>query len=444
MCEPTPAKMRSAQSGGWRSKGAMRASNGAGMRRPPRARFSRRTRGAPPFHLRATLLALCLLAVVACGRLPTSNRASSTPTATASFVPAAVVGSVRSLRMFDATTGWAATTDRLLRTTDGALHWRDVTPPLPPAPSHPLLGAFPLSVDNAWVVRGQTGSGPGASQSTLSHTTDGGQTWRTSAAPVFAVAQITFVDAEHGWMLADLDTADGEQGADILRTTDGGQTWAKVASAANRPGALPLMGQKFGLTFHDARTGWVVQGDALDPAPRLHGLFQTHDGGSTWQPAPALAWPAALAHDPSLDEVGRLPTFFSPQMGVLPVLVVAQATGDVTATVLYVSHDGGASWSPTAPLTASIGATSFDDALSLLDASTWWIASSAHGDTTLFQTADGGQRWASWTPGAPFAAVSALDFVSGAQGWAIGSVGLLRTSDGGHTWTILAAAPSAG
>jgi photosystem II stability/assembly factor-like uncharacterized protein len=343
--------------------------------------------------------------------------------------------------MFDATTGWAATTDRLLRTTDGALHWRDVTPPPPPAPSQPLLSAFPVSADVAWVVSGQTGSGPGASQTTLSHTTDGGQIWRTSTAPVFSVAQITFVDADHGWMLADLDTADGEQGVDILRTTDGGQTWAKVASAADRPGALPLTGQKFGLTFHDAMTGWVAQGDTLDPAPRLHGLFQTHDGGATWQAAPALMLPTALTQDPGFDEFGRLPTFFSPQAGVLPVLVVSQATGGVTDTVLYVTRDGGASWSPTMPLPASAGATGIDDVMSLLDPSTWWIASGAHGDTTLFQTADGGQRWASWTPRAPFAAVSALDFVSGAQGWAIGSAGLLRTIDGGRTWTILAAAP---
>jgi photosystem II stability/assembly factor-like uncharacterized protein len=261
--------------------------------------------------------------------------------------------------------------------------------------------------------------------------------------PAFAVAQITFGDAEHGWMLADLDTADGQQNADIFRTTDGGQTWAKIASAADRPGTLPLTGQKFGVTFHDATTGWVVQGDTLDPAPRLHGLFQTHDGGVTWQPAPALAWPAALAQDPALDEFGRLPTFFSPQAGVLPMLVVSQATGGVADTVMYVTRDGGASWSPTTPLPASAGATSFDDVMYLLDPSNWWIVPDANGGTTLFQTVDGGQRWASWTPGAPFAAVSALDFVSGAQGWAIGGAGLLRTSDGGHTWTVLAAAPGA-
>ena len=257
-------------------------------------------------------------------------------------MPTTVVGSVTSVHLFDATTGWATTNDRLLRTTDGGLHWQDVTPP----GSGPQgVVAFPLSANNAWVVRALVEAGPGASQSTVFHTADGGRTWRSSTLPVFSVAQITFADSQHGWMLADLDTADGEQAADIWRTTDGGQTWAKLSSAADRPGALPLEGQKFGLTFRDATTGWVVQGDSVDKAPRLHGLFWTQDGGATWQPAPTLAWPTALVHDPSLVEFGQLPTFFSSQVGVLRLLLVVQATGEVADTVMYVTRDGGTTMS---------------------------------------------------------------------------------------------------
>jgi photosystem II stability/assembly factor-like uncharacterized protein len=260
--------------------------------------------------------------------------------------------------------------------------------------------------------------------------------------PVFAVAQITFVDAMHGWILADVDTGHGEQGVDIVRTTDGGLTWAKIASAADQPGALPLAGEKFGLTFRDTTTGWVVQGDSLDPSPRLHGVFQTHDGGATWQPAPILPWPAALANTPALVEFGRLPAFISPQVGVLRVLLVSLATGDVADTVMYVTDDGGTTWSPTTPLPADAGTTSYDDVTSLLNPSTWWIVASAHGTSTLLcQTSDGGRHWASWMPGTPFTGVTVLDFVSSTQGWAIGSAGLLRTTDEGRTWTILAAAP---
>jgi photosystem II stability/assembly factor-like uncharacterized protein len=343
--------------------------------------------------------------------------------------------------MLSATTGWATAVGRLLRTTDGGLHWQNVTPPALPGTCSRGVTAFALSAAAAWVVRDPVDCGSDALQSAISRTADGGLTWRSSTLPIFAVAQITFVDPEHGWILADLDTADGQQAADIFRTTDGGQTWTKLSSAGDRPGALPLDGQKFGLTFRDATSGWVAQGDALDPAPRLHGLFQTKDGGATWQPAPALAWPAALARNPSLEEVGQLPTFFSPQVGVLRMLVVSQVTGDVADTVMYVTGDGGKTWSPTSPLQASSASTGFVDAISLVDPSDWWIAPNANGGTILLQTSDGGQHWASWTPGAPFAGVSELSFGSDTVGLAIGSAGLLRTSDGGHSWTIVAAAP---
>ena len=156
---------------------------------------------------RAGLLALGLLALAGCGAQATPLAGAPTPTAT--FVPAAVVGSVTTIHMFDAATGWAATVDRLLRTSDGGGHWRDVTPPAPAWTSQPHIVAFPRSASDAWVVRVLMDAGPGASESLLSHTTDGGRSWRASMLPIFAVAQITFADAEHGWMLADVDTAQG-------------------------------------------------------------------------------------------------------------------------------------------------------------------------------------------------------------------------------------------
>ena len=58
--------------------------------------------------------------------------------------------------------------------------------------------------------------------------------------------------------------------------------------------------------------------------------------------------------------------------------------------------------------------------------------------THLFETTDGGKHWVSWIPGLPFADISALSFGSNTLGLAIGSAGLLRTTDGGHTWMIQA------
>jgi photosystem II stability/assembly factor-like uncharacterized protein len=339
--------------------------------------------------------------------------------------------------MFDAATGWAATTDRLLRTTDGAVHWRDVTPPAPPGLGQPHLDAFPLSSGAAWVVRSLAAGETGAAQSLLSHTVDGGQSWHAITLPVVGVAQITFADAAHGWMLGDIDTAGGEQGVDIFGTADGGLTWAKIASAADRPAALPLQGRKTGLTFANASTGWVGLAGPIGPPPPAEGtawLFQTQDGGATWRPVP-LTLPTALAQYPWFYLAGvRPPTFFSPQAGVLPVVVGSRAAGGEVLSLMYVTRDGGATWNATSPIATLSVATS------LLDLSHWWIASDMTADASLFSTADGGERWTPLAPGLPFAGVSALNFVSATQGFAIGGAGLLRTSDGGRTWTILAAA----
>jgi photosystem II stability/assembly factor-like uncharacterized protein len=254
------------------------------------------------------------------------------------------------------------------------------------------------------------------------------------------VAQITFVDPEHGWMLANVDTAGGEQGVDVFRTTDSGLTWAKVSSAAARVGALPLQGRKVGLTFRDAMDGWAAvtgpYGPPL-PSPGTPWLYQTQNGGVTWRPVP-LALPATLAQYPWNYVAGvLLPTFFSAQEGVLPMDVGSRSAGGVVLSVVYVTHDGGATWNATMPISTVTGATSLPDAFH------WWIASEAVTGTSLFSTVDGGLHWLRLTPGAPFTEISVLSFVSSVQGWAIGGAGLLRTSDGGRTWTILAAAPPA-
>lgn len=393
-----------------------------------------------------TLLALCVLVLMAgCGAPPIVVQRTSTHTPASAFVPTAVVGAIHSLRMFDATTGWAATSDRLLRTTDGGIHWRDVTPAPPSGQSLPSLAMFPRASDDAWVVRALGAGGPGASQSAVSHTTDGGRTWRTITLPVFAVTQITFADAMHGWMLADVDTADGEQGVDIFRTTDGGQSWARVASASDQPGALPLQGRKTGLTFRDATTGWASGAGPVNtghPASGVPWFFETRDGGITWQLAP-LALPASLAQYPWFYVAGVLPaTFFPssssslPEVGALPVAVGSASAGGVVLSLVYVTRDGGATWTSTSP------APTTPDAVSLPDPSHWWITANENAGASLFSTSDGGRHWTMLTPGAHFAHVSVLSFVSGGNlGWAIGSAGLLRTRDGGRTWTVLASAP---
>jgi photosystem II stability/assembly factor-like uncharacterized protein len=151
-----------------------------------------------------------------------------------------------------------------------------------------------------------------------------------------------------------------------------------------------------------------------------------------------LALPAALAQYPWFYVAGTLPpTFFSAQVGVLPVAVGSQAAGGGVLSLVYVTQDGGSTWSPTTFVQAA------PDVTSVLDPSHWWIAADTDAGASLYRTTDGGAQWASLTPSGPFAHVSVLSFASSTLGWAIGNAGLLRTTDGGRTWTVLAPAPPA-
>ncbi len=123
---------------------------------------------------------------------------------------------------------------------------------------------------------------------------------------------------------------------------------------------------------------------------------------------------------------------------MLPVALGSSSAGGEVLTLVYVTHDGGATWIAATP------AETEPDAVSLLDPSHWWLdADSADGAAPL-STADGGQHWTMLPSSTPFAQVSALSFVSATQGWAIDSAGLLRTDDGGGAWTVLAPASPAG
>jgi len=97
-----------------------------------------------------------------------------------------------------------------------------------------------------------------------------------------------------------------------------------------------------------------------------------------------------------------------------------------------VTHDGGASWTSTTPVAAS--ATVSD----VIDINHGW----ASDGTLLYVTRDSGQNWTKLAPGGGFQHVTRLDFVSSTIGWAIRTTtpnfpSLLKTVDGGHTWTVV-------
>jgi photosystem II stability/assembly factor-like uncharacterized protein len=336
--------------------------------------------------------------------------------------PAGGLQTMRALHMLDASTGWVLTEHTVLHTIDGGVHWKNVTPPGTTL-SQSSIADFPT----ASIASVATPKVDAATTRVMT-TADGGQTWQQATLQMPSVRKISFIDAQHGWILAAVRPPGGAaEPVIVFRTTDGGKIWVNVATAlfadTTPAGRLPYGGQKSGLHFLNASTGWVTGSVTL---PNLAWLYVTHDGGSTWQQQ-ALRMPSGV----SSAKLSILsPTFFSVADGVLPVVFSHDTTDSAFATAIYVTHNAGNTWQSTVPVSAALRILAF------ADTQHWWGTDG----TMLYRTDDGGKHWMQLSPSANFKNIAQLDFVSDTIGWAIStkapaSSTLLKTVDGGRTWT---------
>ncbi len=128
----------------------------------------------------------------------------------------------------------------------------------------------------------------------------------------------------------------------------------------------------------------------------------------------------------------QAPAFFEGQAGVLTVTCYDLPSGTQSAFV-YSTQDGGATWQ-TEPVTGAYQSAEF------LNAEVGWVLTApdpnAEGPRDLFTTQNAGEtlnrtRQVNWT--------AQFSFVSPQLGWAVAQsaegVALVKTTDGGRTWT---------
>ena len=360
-------------------------------------------------------------------------------------------GALLSIHMLDTQTGWAVTGEnRILRTTDGGVHWKNVTPKYPTAMTRQRIATDFLTASGAWVAvsgvemtgqgddratkqppsAGVAVSGAGAGTAVIFHTTDAGQTWQQMTIQTNGVidTQINITTSQDGWLLSKHPVSESAETLELFRTTDGGRTWLKIAIAPassldiHPPGNLPFSGSKSGLSFLNATTGWVTGRVAINGYILL---YRTDDGGATWYPQSLPLSPTERSSQLSL----LPPLFFNATDGILPV---SSDTGKGARLDVYMTHDGGTTWRGTTPLTAAASTADF------IDVDHGW----ASDGTLLYVTDDGGKQWTTLSPGGSFQHITQLDFVSRHIGWAIGATAagaptFLKTEDGGRTWTAI-------
>jgi photosystem II stability/assembly factor-like uncharacterized protein len=374
-----------------------------------------------------TLVAALFVALLVGSLVIVLNAARHTSTSSPSHL-FHTPGSLTFFQMVDTQQGWAmTTTGHVVRTTDGAITWKDVTPPAyVSGQGNAIIDVLNASI--VWVVS----PGSETSSAQLFHTTDGGQTWKQTPIPTESnrVVQITFIGPQKGWLLASHSIAESAETVIVLHTIDGGETWKQITAtqAASTegpvPGHLPFSGAKTGISFVNEVSGWVTGRASLRGSSFL---YRTQDGGVTWSPQTL----PLSANEAQAQLSISTPQFFSATDGILLVSADAGNSTHSTQLTVYVTRDGGHSWQGETSLVAQASITSF------ADLQHGWASDGKR----LYVTSDMGKHW-TLLPGGPLQAITLLDFVSPTIGWAVGSTrtgspSLCKTSDGGQTWTVL-------
>jgi photosystem II stability/assembly factor-like uncharacterized protein len=365
---------------------------------------------------------------------PPTPTATPTPTSTLApptVAPPPVVASplIDKLVMIDASNGWAIGNSYVLRTMDGGATWYNVTPP---GAAGSIRSNFFPNINTGWVLISVSPPGPPGPGS-LYRTTDGGLNWVHYDVP-FNSGYLQFLDNTHGFVMTILGAAMNKQAVALYQTSDGGATWVRKyindPTVSGYGNSLPLGGHKNGMTFRDITTGWVG-GDT--PADGFVYLYKTTNSGVTWSQQP-LALPAGYE---SAETITTAPTFFGLNDAILPVRMIT-STG--TVLFIYVSHNGGTTWTRSSD---SLHQGSHLDFISANNGFAW-------DPTGLFHfTSNAGGSWSNITPNVNFGdSIRDMDFVSTTTGWVLdtdtnGNSALYRTTDGGRTWTLLFGNPPA-
>ncbi|MDR3575874.1 MAG: hypothetical protein P4L50_18585 [Anaerolineaceae bacterium] len=378
--------------------------------------------------------------------------------------------SLVSLKMIDDQNGWGVSSSgQILHTSDGLSDWQDMSPSelanLQPAMQLPELPvAFFLDASHAWVTYSESNQ-----DLVVQQTSDAGQTWQppttlpaADLSGELSPISFYFLDAQNGWLWADIHPGMMHVFPVLFQTTDGGMSWQTVYNGVpNSSPAQPTLTGSFSLsyganvyTFLNKTTGLAGTGS----------LYSSLDGGKTWQTV-------------QIQPPGGLPTFTKPFTYVTPPEFATAADGAVLVTLyefeavymppgdlfqglpkasyLAWTHDGGKTW-------ASSKAPALEGRLTLLDGQNGWFLGksdpSADAADVLYETTDGGKSWFAVDENSPVPLGSQVQFVNPSDGFAIapdrgaasffgnydsrlvqGSYYLLQTRDGGKTWTSLQA-----
>jgi photosystem II stability/assembly factor-like uncharacterized protein len=384
--------------------------------------------------------------------------------------------------MLDANIGWAQISNSsisafgVLYTTDGGAHWQDVTPTaLKPVYNDNRGLLYPLDANTAWItdvfpLQAQ----PVNAHNVLFRTTDAGKTWQKMTLPSSTMSayasHLIFLNSKLGFFVS-VGTAEQEATKppeDLWQTNNGGQTWNKVNVSlsnisqldsssgqvtAKSNGNLSPTSPLENITFITEKTWWLT-GFFSNGSPIL---YVTQDAGLTWQKHILPVFTQNSGNSSSQIITSEKLQFFSANDGILTLS---------SSQTIYITHDGGVTWSLTAPIPSSSSDYQARES-TFIDINHGWIyeevipiaGKKLPTTNRLIITSDGGQHWTTvdvQMPGGQKGQSVSLgnyssgpDFVSDKVGWLIGDytpstsatdlphTDLFQTLDGGLTWHVV-------
>ncbi|MCI0549968.1 MAG: hypothetical protein L0287_03360 [Anaerolineae bacterium] len=378
-----------------------------------------------PFLPSALLRACFLLSfLTACAAPPESTPTPYPDTPSPAEINAPLIESpaLVSIQFLNEIDGWGVTETQIVRTNDGGVTWYNITPPEVTETGY-LIEMFILDNNNVWLQKPDFDNYP--NKGFLYHTTDGGITWVMFTTP-FSGGDNNFLDANNGWMLADLGVGAGSNAVSVYQTTDGGETWDQIytndPNLADSGDSLPLAGIKSDLTPLNTQTAWV--GGVVYSPGEIY-LFRTEDAGRDWVPISLPLPSGAENFELSIDKDQM--RFVTASDGFLAL----RMAGDITQTAIYVTHDAGDTWLLTPTIISDAGSADFLSANEAV----------VYNGNQFYVTRDAARTWTIIPPDVKFGDTFAgMDFVNTSSGWVItldptnNHYSLYRTSDGGATW----------
>jgi photosystem II stability/assembly factor-like uncharacterized protein len=377
---------------------------------------------------------------------------------------------VASMKLLAPDLGWALSLGRLLRTENGGISWKDITPTARNSSSThyafkdgEICSTFFLDGNHSWILF-STGEPDvsGGLRFVLASTTDGGGTWSVEplGLPEWANHSsfngggwITFSDPDHGWVALTTGLRDDGSGG-VYATSDGGRSWASP-SAPNHRLRNTSRDMAGPITMVTPQFGWLIGGGANED------LYVTRDGAKTWQ---RIDLDAPLKTDQMREYERRSQVFWSSVQRSkspkareraaealsqrqsyaaydLPVFKGPQH-GNVSVTypgvvVLFATNDGGVTWKPDRILTGLQQHSIGTKVVSAVTDSTWITGATPGKGTPHLRKLDAGANVTDTTMPAPEASgILQMSFVSPSQGWVLTSEAeLLSTTDSGASWT---------